>query len=163
MCLTLYIGSDLALPADSIDSPEPCVACVPTDRTPAVLSGKPNVSMIVEAANGAIYCSCAFQEASLPWEQVEETSQTIAAFDRLRSVIASLCDQGDAPIVFACWTDCESDPPALEWRLAPESIRPGFSLFQASELMPGGMPPDTYLLEFDQTMKTPQHKVAHVS
>jgi hypothetical protein len=164
MCLTLYIGSNLALPQDRlIDGAEPRIVCVEADRIPAALAGKSHVSMIVEAANGQTYCSCAFQEESLPWKQVEEGPQTIAAFDCLRTTVESLCNQGDTPLVFACWTDCEPDPPALVWRLSPESIRPGFGLFQAGELMPDGMPPETFLLEFDPSLSEPQHRVPHVS
>jgi hypothetical protein len=163
MCLTVWIGSSLPLVFDPPDAAEGSAVVTADPVHPRALEGFAHIGVVASWHGGAATCSCVFQEESLPWEARPESPETLQAFARLRREVERQLAAGAEVAVFAAWTDQEDAPPALCWRLAPGQLEPGHQLFQAGHLMPGGMPPDTCLLEFAPGLAAPEHEVRDVS
>jgi hypothetical protein len=163
MCLIVYLGSMVPFEFDAGRSPDGGIGLAPADCHPAALLSMTYVAIIASIREGQPTCSCVFHEASLPWEAFPEAPETLAAFAKLRDEVKGHIAIGATPLVFAAWTGTEDDAPILNWRLDAEHLRPGFQLFQGGHLIAGGVPPDTYLLEFVPGLREPEHRIAACS
>lgn len=162
MCLIVYLGSthpfDTAMPPIADGFP----AVRDADIRPDSLRDFEHIAVVATVHNGMTGCSCVFHENSVSWERREEEPETEEAFSILRNVVDRHFSLGARIIVFASWSGSEHDPAVLHWRLSPTDLRPGFSLFQGGEFVEGGIPPDTYLMEFDYNLAEPVFQVVHV-
>ncbi|MDH3265119.1 MAG: hypothetical protein OEM24_14115 [Paracoccaceae bacterium] len=158
----VYLGSSHPIAMDPPGAADGAVVLAATPVRPSALAQLPHIGVVASWYGGNVSCSCVFLEQSVPWEPRPESPETLGAFARLRQEVERHIALGLSPIVFAAWVGHEDEPPVLCWRLAPRHLVPGHQLFKGGHLIEGGIPPDTYLLEFAPDVEAPEHRVQHV-
>ncbi len=121
----VFVGSTRPFDMGPPDE-EGAVAPAPVKQVPSALKAMPHIAMLPDWHDGKPFCSCVFNERSLPWESAEEDPETIAAFGVLRGLAEN---HGAELRIFGADDDEIDLDPNIHCRLAPEHIDAGLILF----------------------------------